>query len=122
MPPVVVAGHLCNKEVAMKKGLLFILSMFLMGVCFAETTFTYEKKSKDVLKILEIETTQRISETNITMPNLRVKITNLKGIKDNAFTYYTESVAKIDKEIAFIETQIDKAIELGVKEPIVEIK
>ena len=93
-----------------------------MGVCFAETTFTYEKKSKDVLKILEIETTQRISETNITIPNLRVKITNLEGIKDNAFTYYTESVAKIDKEIAFIETQIDKAIELGVKEPIVEIK
>lgn len=105
----------------MRKGFLFILSMFLMGICYGETVYTYEKASADVLKIVEVETTQRISTTDITIKNLRVKITNLEGVKGNALAYYTESAAKIDEKIAFIETQIIKAVELGVEEPI-EIK
>jgi len=103
------------------KGILIVLAIFLMtGICYGETSFTYEKESDEVLKILEIETTQRISETNITIANLRVKIDNLKSVKANALEYYNETVVGIDENIAFIETQIERAIELGIVEPVIE--
>ena len=102
-------------------GILSTATMFLMwNVCFAEIEYTYEKESDVVLKILEIETTQRISETNITIANLRVKIDNLKSVKANALEYYNETVVGIDENIAFIETQIERAIELGIVEPVIE--
>ena len=106
----------------MKKGIIFFAFMFVAITCFAETEYTYEKVDNDVVKIVEIETTQRISTTNITIENLRVKVANLEGVKDNALTYYTETTQKIDEEIAFIETQIGKAKELGVTESILELK
>ena len=102
------------------KGILIVLAIFLMtGLCYGETEYTYEKESDEVLKILEIETTQRISETNITIANLRVKIDNLESVKANALEYYNETVIKIDEQIAFIETQIDRAIDLGIVEPVI---
>jgi len=103
------------------KGILIVLAIFLMtGLCYGETEYTYEKESDEVLKILEIETTQRISETNITIANLRVKIDNLESVKANALEYYNETVAGIDEQIAFIESQIVKANELGIVEPVIE--
>jgi len=110
------------KEDIMKKGIIFIAMMFLMGVCYGEVSFTYEKKDKDVLKIVEVETITRISETNITIKTLRARIESLEGQKTNALEYYNETIAKLNEKITFIKTQIDKAIELGVVEPILEIK
>ena len=103
------------------KGILIVLAIFLMtGVCYGETEYTYEKESDEVLKILEIEITQRISETNITIANLRVKIDNLESTKANALEYYNETVAGLNEKIAFIESQIVKANELGIVEPVIE--
>ena len=103
------------------KGILIVLGIFLMtGLCYGKTSFTYEKESDEVLKILEVETTQRISETNITIANLRVKIDILESVKANALEYYKETVAGIDEQIVFIETQIERAVELGVIEPVIE--
>ena len=110
------------KEDIMKKGIIFIAMMFLMGVCYGEVSFTYEKKDKDVLKIVEVETITRISETNITIKTLRARIESLEGQKTNALEYYNETIAKLNEKITFIKTQIDKAIELGVVEPILEIE
>ena len=105
----------------MKQFILAVLAIFLMtGLCYGETSFTYEKESDEVLKILEIETTQRISEINITIANLRIRIANLESAKANALEYYKETVAGIDEQITFIETQIGRAVELGIIEPIIE--
>ena len=103
------------------KGILIVLGIFLMtGLCYGETEYTYEKESDEVLKILEIEITQRISETNITIASLRIRIANLEDAKANALEYYKETVAGIDEQIVFIETQIERAVELGIIEPIIE--
>ena len=98
------------------KIVLGIVAMFFVGVVYGETSFTYEKVDNDVIKIVEVETTKTISTTNITIKSLKTKIENFKEQKANALEYYNEATAKLDKEIAFVQAQIDKAKEMGVEE------
>ena len=90
------------------KVILGIVAMLFVGVVYGETSFTYEKIGDNVVQIVEVES-HTISTTNITIPNLRVRIEKLEDEK-------TEAIARIDKQIAFIQAQIGKAKELGVKE------
>jgi len=96
------------------KKLLVILMLFVSGVCFADTEYTYKKVDDTTLKIVGIETTKRINETNITIKSLKTEIANFEDAKVAALDYYNETISKLNEKIAIINVQIEKAIELGV--------
>lgn len=100
----------------MRSFLVILATLFVTSICYGEIEYAYEKVSDSVVKILEIETTQRISETNITIENLRIRIANLEEAKTDVLNRYNENIGELDGDIALIETQIEKAKELGVLE------
>ena len=100
--------------------ILVVALVFVCGVCSADIEYTYERVNDDVVKILEIETTTRIGETNITIDNLRKRIINLEEAKTDALQRYNDETTLIEDKILLIESQIDTAKELGVIEPILE--
>jgi len=111
---------LYNKGGVMKMSILVVALVFVCGVCSADIEYTYERVNDDVVKILEIETTTRIGETNITIDNLRKRIINLEEAKTDALQRYNDETTLIEDKILLIESQIDTAKELGVIEPILE--
>ena len=117
---LVVVMVLYNKGGVMKMSILVVALVLVCGVCFADIEYTYERVNDDVVKILEIETTTRIGETNITIDNLRKRIINLEEAKADALQRYNDDAVTIDAKILLIESQIDTAKELGVLEPVVE--
>ena len=104
------------------KTAIALLAILAFSATVAEAVdYSYLKVENEVV-ITSTETKTEATSETVNIEELEAKIAVLEVSKVNTLTYYNENIARLNAEIAVINTHIAEAKALGLTEAVAELK
>jgi len=103
----------------MKRFLVLAIVLLFVGNVYGEKVFTYQNIDNS-LEVTSTEVITNIDSFEITIEGLKANKASLVNRKAQAVVNHKSLLSDFDKQIALIDAQIEKAVELGMVEVVIE--
>jgi len=103
----------------MKRFLVLAIVLLFVGNVYGEKVFTYQNIDNS-LEVTSTEVITNIDSFEITIEGLKANKASLVNRKAQAVVNHKSLLSDFDEQIALIDAQIEKAVELGMVEVVIE--